>query len=509
MQQTMKSFGARTQSASVPIYLLVASVAFIVFLPYVRGYFLGDDWMLYARNSGRALPDQLRLISDASNSSQYRPLFELSLAWLWSLFGFNPVGHHLVNLALHALNAVLVAALAQRLAQDHRVSLLAGLSFAVLSCHTEAVVWMTARHEMIVAVLALFSVISYIQFRDSGRCIWWVNAFLLYIVTFGFKETALALPVFLSLYDFIFTFPSQKGRPQWRPSISQLIPLIPPIAVGLAYLLFRLKVGGGYDIPFTILGPLKNPVYYLLMETIALPASTHFLSRFPLVTLPVILSLFTACAIGVWLAKDRIMRDRVVRFGALWMVFALAPVILIVAERTTYVSSVGWAIAIAAITSLAWDTAPQTSFSPKRWLTILVVVVILGANVVTLTHRGYWWDRAANISHDMFSRVKAATLALPPGESGKLWFINIPNHIEYADAFGNRILFAVWLLQEQVGAQDIEVSLLQEPESKAAPSERLRQLLSERAVEGPVVAFYWQDGKVVELGTLENTGSDE
>jgi len=476
MQQTMGNCGTRSKSASPLVYLLVAFVAFLVFLPWIGGYFLGDDWMLYARNSGRALPDQLQVISDASNSSQYRPLYELLLAGLWSSFGFNPIGHHVVNVAVHALNAVLVAALAQRLARDRRVSLLAGLSFAVLGCHTEAVVWMTARHEMIVTTLALLSVISYITFRDSGRHIWLASTFFLYIISFGFKETALALPLFLSFYDLFFAFPSQRSHRHRRPSAGQLLPLVPPIMAGLAYLLFRLKVGGGYSVPLTVLGPPKNLVYYLLMETVALPASTSLLARFPLVTVPVIVSLAIAYAVSVWLARDRIMHDRVVWFGTLWMVFSLAPVILIVAERTTYVSSVGWAVAIAAIVTLAWNAAPRGNLSPKRWLTALAVVVILGANLVTLTHRSYWWNRAAHISHD----------------------------IEYADAFGNRILFAVWLLQEQVGVRDVEVSLFQDPESEAPPDEWARQLLLGRAVEDPVVAFYWQDGKVVEFSIPEN-----
>ena len=150
-------------------YVTVAFAAFVVFLPWTQVYFLGDDWMLLARDSGQALPPQLTAISDASNSRWYRPLSELSLAWSWSLFGLNPVGYHLLNSALHAVMAVLVAVLGQRLARDWRVGLWAGLFYAVLGCHTEAVVWITARHEMLAAALALLGMISYITFRENMR----------------------------------------------------------------------------------------------------------------------------------------------------------------------------------------------------------------------------------------------------------------------------------------------------------------------------------------------------
>ena len=150
------------------------------------------------------------------------------------------------------------------------------------------------------------------------------------------------------------------------------------------------------------------------MEIVALPVSTHSLSRFPVLTLPVIFSLAVACVLSVWLARDRIMRDRVVWFGVLWMISSLAPVILIVTERTTHFSSVGWAWAIAATVVLAWDATAQSRFSPERWLVVLVVVAILGANLAALVHRSYWWNRIACISRDVVSQVQEALQNLPP-----------------------------------------------------------------------------------------------
>jgi len=538
--------------------LAVSAAAFLVFLPWVQVYFLGDDWMLLARNSGCALPSQLRLISDASNSSQYRPLSELTLAWTWSLFGLNPAGYHVFNSLLHAFNAVLVAVLGYRLSGDRRVGLLAGLSFAMLGCHTEAVVWITARHEMLASALALLSTLSYIRFRESNRRAWWFSAFVLYVASLGFKETTLALPILFVFYDVIFVFPSQYVR-SWRLVARHALPLLPPAMLGIAYGLFRFQVGGGYDVPFNVAALPKNLVYYLLMETVALPDSTRFLSRFPLATLPVIASLTFACALSVWLARRRLMRYRALWYSVLWMVFALAPVILIVAERTSYFSSVGWAWAIATIVILAWDALSESHFPSradsalvysgvealagnrlitplcfpsaalrtgaagasearfrggvheignryKRWLVVVPVVIILGANLVTLIHRSYWWSRAADISRDVISEVRASLLNLPPGENSQLWFFNFPDQIEYAYAFGDRIPFAVWLLQDQLDV-DVEAAVFRNGEVDVPSVERVRQMLSERAVEGPIVAFYWQGETLLKLSTMEGSTS--
>jgi len=481
----------------------VALVAFVVFLPWVQGYFLGDDWMLLARNSGRPLPEMLRQISDASNSRGYRPLSELSLALSWSLFGSNPLGHHLVNSVLHALNAVLVAAIGQRLARDLRVGLLAGLSFAVLACHTEAVVWITARHEMLAAGFALLGMLSYIEFRGSGWRTGWIGAVLFYVVSLGFKETTLALPFLLALHDLIFVYPLQKGKWPWRLGVRQWIPWLLPMIIGAAYALFRLQVGGGYNVPFNVLTTFKNLAYYLMMEMVALPVSTYFVSRFPLVSWPAIASLVMACGLIVWMARDRIMRDRVVWFGVSWMVFALAPVILIVAERTTYFSSVGWTWTVAAMVVLAQDAAAVVHLFSRRWLVALAVAGLLGANLVALTHKSYQWNRVADFSRDVFSQVQAELVDLSRSPGGQLWLVNPPRRIEYAEALGNRTLFGIWLLQGQLGT-DVQVVLLQDRESELSPQEDMRQLLAARVVTGPIVAFYWQGGTLSGPGTLES-----
>ena len=484
-------------------YMLVALVAFIVFLPWAQGFFLGDDWMLLGRNTGHPLPDQLRQASDASNSRWYRPLSEWSLALSWSLFGLNPVGHHILNSVLHAFNAVLVTVIGRRLTRDVRVGLLAGLSFGVLACHTEAVVWITARHEMLASGLALLSLISYIRFRDSGRFQWWLGAVLSFALSLGFKETTLALPLFLLLYDTLFVLPSRKNVRLWRLLAGEWIAWLLPLALGGGYLLFRLKVGGGYAIPFNLLSVLKNFVYYLLMEMIALPVSTHFVSRFPVLVLPVLVTLTVGCAITIWQARARLASNRAIWFGAAWMVFALAPVILIVAERTTYFSSVGWAWVIGVMLVLAWD-ATSGPVSARRWLSALAIAAILGANLVTLTHRSYWWNHASEVSRNAFSQLRAALADLPQERGSQLWLVNPPRRIEYAEALGSRLLFAVWLLQGQLGT-DVQVVLVQDREVGVLPLEDIRQLRSAREITGPVVAFYWQGESLVKWSIPEGT----
>jgi len=527
-------------------YFFVAALAFLIFLPWVHSYFVGDDWMMLARNSGEMLPEQLRQISDASNSRWYRPLFELTLSWTWRFFKLNPVGYHLINISLYALNAILVTWLGHHLAQDRRVGLLAGLIFATHCCHAEPVIWIAAGHEILAATAALFSLLLYIRFRESRRWGWWWGSVLLYVIGLGFKETILALPLLLICYDFIFTFSlSQPKVPwpkvwqidKWKLSAKELLPLLPAALGGLAYLVYRLQVGGGYEMSFNVISVFKNVGYYLLMEIVALPVSTHLLARFSLWTWPVMAVLGVTCSFCVVLAKKQMVENRTIWFGGIWMVCALAPVSLIVTERTTYFSSVGWAWGIASVLVLAWDALVEkrldvdrpsskkrlvTKFLPiardfdgfypklKQKLVVLSIVAILGANTVALSHRNYWWYRVGTISQDVFSQVQESLEASPSGEDVQFLFFNFPYRIEYAYAFGDRVLFATWLLQSQLGSQtEGQAQVFQNVTIEVPLRVHLDHWLSTQAVDAPVIAFYWQGGDILRFNVpSKRSGSD-
>ena len=152
---------------------------------------------------------------------------------------------------------------------------------------------------------------------------------------------------------------------------------------------------------------------------------------------------------------------------------------------------------------LAWD-ATSGPVSARRWLSALAIAAILGANLVTLTHRSYWWNHASEVSRNAFSQLRAALADLPQERGSQLWLVNPPRRIEYAEALGSRLLFAVWLLQGQLGT-DVQVVLVQDREVGVLPLEDIRQLRSAREITGPVVAFYWQGESLVKWSIPEGT----
>ena len=91
----------------------------------------------------------------ANRDLLYRPLTLLSYRLNHAAGGLNPIGYHGVNLVLHAVVAALVVHLASRVGCPHPVPLIAGLLFAVMPIHVEAVAGVVGRAELLAGLFTL------------------------------------------------------------------------------------------------------------------------------------------------------------------------------------------------------------------------------------------------------------------------------------------------------------------------------------------------------------------
>jgi tetratricopeptide (TPR) repeat protein len=153
--------------------LAIAAAATVPFLGAVAAPpFLDDGWAALQNplvwrlgNAGRIFRELYGFAGPPSVRGPYRPLTTLTYALDWALHGSWMPGWHLVNLALHAVASLLVAALAGRLARAAapaaapRIALLAGLLFAVHPAHIEAVVTVFGRTDLLATALSLVALL--------------------------------------------------------------------------------------------------------------------------------------------------------------------------------------------------------------------------------------------------------------------------------------------------------------------------------------------------------------
>lgn len=98
----------------------------------------------------------------------YRPL-GLSFWWLCTkLLGTDAFGHHLVDAAVHGLNAALLARFASRSSGRPALAWMAGLVFATLPATTATAAWMSDRFDLLALCFSLAALLAGEQVR-SGR----------------------------------------------------------------------------------------------------------------------------------------------------------------------------------------------------------------------------------------------------------------------------------------------------------------------------------------------------
>src|SRR4030067_3703612 len=154
------------------LFVIFSSLA--VYINSLSGDFIWDDIEQIVDNPVikdiRNIPsfftsDLWRLIENPTiGSYYYRPLFLLSLTLDYSLWNLNPLGYHITNLILHAINSLLIYQIGRRLFLHNAPAFLGAALFAVHPVHTESIAWISGRTDPITAVFFLLSFYRYILF---------------------------------------------------------------------------------------------------------------------------------------------------------------------------------------------------------------------------------------------------------------------------------------------------------------------------------------------------------
>jgi len=217
-----------TRGAFVISFLLVA-LCYVNSLP---NDFVFDDGPIVSSNPVIRTISPIQFLKSPYWTKQqyagiYRPFVVFSLSVDYAIWKRWAPGFRLTNLAVHAINGVLVFSLYQSIAGAGIVPLIAMIIYLVHPVHTEAVTTIVGRSELFAAC---FLLAAWLLFRQ-GRTGWAALAFFLALLS---KENAIVLPAVLLLT-------SPRGR-RW-------IRLLPMIFVALAYLALRYSVLGVLGIP--------------------------------------------------------------------------------------------------------------------------------------------------------------------------------------------------------------------------------------------------------------------
>ncbi|CAG1064607.1 hypothetical protein BAC1_00168 [uncultured bacterium] len=193
---------------------------------------------IYILNCGYIWDDERHVLMDSSlwglaglwkiwfskEMQQYYPLIYSSF-WLESnLWGLNPAMSHLINAAIHALNAFLLYAVLKHL--NIRGALFAGLIFALHPVHVESVAWISERKNVLSGLFYLLSLYTFLKSEDRPGKGLYVISLVLFIMALLCKTVACTLPAALLIIRWM------RGRdigPRYAAA------LVPFFALGLAF----------------------------------------------------------------------------------------------------------------------------------------------------------------------------------------------------------------------------------------------------------------------------------
>lgn len=210
-------------SAPSPVWsrracLVAAAVAFLVYLPSVRGGFLYDDQGVLLDNRGIR---DLGALGQVFRSDPSRPVLAVSWALNHAAFGLAPWSYHLVNVAIHAGNAALVASLfAWMAARSGRryagpSALLGACLFAATPMAAETAGYVSSRSTALAVLFMLASLRVAATVLERFGVARLAASLVLFALAAGTKEDAAALPLLLLLVDYFFVA-GRRAADVWR-----------------------------------------------------------------------------------------------------------------------------------------------------------------------------------------------------------------------------------------------------------------------------------------------------
>ncbi|MCH8156831.1 MAG: glycosyltransferase family 39 protein, partial [Nitrospinae bacterium] len=203
------------ESRRFPTTMAVGLIVLIGGLVYFNT--LGNEFLNYDDSDSRILqnpfigtPWQWNFLPTAfsqATAGYYDPVYVLSYAVDYHLWGMNPAGFHMGNLILHLANSVFIFLILRRLTGKQSLALVSALLFVVHPIHVESVSWATSRKDTLSHFFALASFLVYLKgvnlnaSRFVGMAT--LSGFFL-MLGMMVKPTVVVLPVIFLLSDLIF-----------------------------------------------------------------------------------------------------------------------------------------------------------------------------------------------------------------------------------------------------------------------------------------------------------------
>jgi len=226
--------------------LVLVATTFVAYQPTWHAGFIWDDDLFITQNRMIQARDGLYRSWFTTEGPDYYPLTR-TLRWLqWRAWQNNPAGYHLVNVLLHAANAVLLWMVLQRLKIPG--AWLAALVFAVHPVNVATVAWVSEQKTTLSMFFSAVTILLYLRFVEQTQWRWYCLSLVAYSLALLSKIAVVTLPaVMLGCVWWL------HGKWRWR----DFVYCGPFFALSLAWGLVSIHVMG-LECTAPVGGPLSR-----------------------------------------------------------------------------------------------------------------------------------------------------------------------------------------------------------------------------------------------------------
>jgi tetratricopeptide (TPR) repeat protein len=418
------------------VVALITLNAFIYFQTRDHGFVSLDDW-LYIRDNAAVRAgltwNSVKWAFTSDYATNWHPLTWLSHMLDIQLFGMNPGPHHLVSVALHCVNTVLLFLLLHAMTGSLGRSGFVAALFGAHPLHVESVAWISERKDVLSTLFWLLMIAAYVGYVRRRSAWRYALVFAAFVAGLMSKPMVVTAPFTLLLLDIwpLRRDPRSEGRPagpgevdqssqvaRWWPLVREKLPLFALVPVSIVMTIIAQRHGDA------IAGLGEVPIFSRAFN--AFLAYGGYLSK---AVWPSHLQVYYAYGRDVSVfelaghasvlmagsvAAIRFGREYpYLRMGWLWYLGTLVPVIGLVqvgsqamADRYTYVPLIGiFIIAAWGVTDYVRPHLAAMAAAKRRvLLPATASVLVLVYAIVAHAQTRYWigseplWQHAVDVS---------------------------------------------------------------------------------------------------------------
>ena len=403
---------------TIALCLLLAAATIAFYSPAIGHSFvvLDDREYVTANPHIRSLGwDTIKWAFTSTDAANWHPLTWLSHALDYKFFALNATGHHLDNVLIHALNAVLLFLGLKWITKRRWPSLLVAALFALHPINVESVEWIAERKNVLSTLFFLLTLGAYAWYTQKP--VWRRYLLVAALFTAGLmaKPMVVTLPFVLLLIDYWplerISFDGARSSAigaQPATFLKLLLEKLPLLFLSAASSWITLKaqraVVQSFE-AFSFANRIQNAIvsYGQYLWKMIWPAKLAFYPH-SLGALPAWQGILSAATLITITAFVIIFRTkRYLPVGWFWFLGTLVPVLGLVqvgeyamADRYAYLPLIG------IFTIIAWGLADLAEAKNVRpvWCGIAAVCLLAALGSATVHQIGYW-----NSDYDLYSHT--------------------------------------------------------------------------------------------------------